>query len=83
MNHTFKFGDYCMIEQYRHENINEHYEHKVIGILQSTAWVEVPVIGYPKEINHDELVNVVACVTVGVSERQIFRYRSVDCIKIK
>jgi hypothetical protein len=76
---VFKFGDYCTIEQHRFGANNEHYHHKVIGTLKSTAWVEVPVMYNPQENNHDELVDVVACVCEGVDERHIFRYRAIDC----
>jgi hypothetical protein len=73
------FGDYCYIEQKRHGAPNEMYHHKVIGRLQSTAWVDVPVQSPASETNHGEMVDVIACVCCGVSERNVLRYRTIDC----
>lgn len=72
------FGDYVLIEQKRHGAENEMYLHKVIGRLQSNAYVDVPVQSPATETHHDEIVEVVACVCCGVNEREIFRYRAED-----
>jgi hypothetical protein len=77
------FGDYCLIEQKRYSVPNEMYVHKVIGRLESSAWVDVPVDaadGGCTERNHDEVVPVVAAICCGVSEREVRRYRVSDCI---
>ena len=73
------FGDYVRIEQNRFGVENEHYVHKVIGRLRSNNWVDVPVVSVAKETVHEEVVEVVACITCGVSEREVLRYRLEDC----
>lgn len=78
-----QFGDYVTIEQKRYGADNEHYLHKVIGVLESNCWVEVPVQGPQKEVNHDQFETVVACITCGVSEREVFYYRLKDIRKIQ
>ena len=77
----FCFGDYAVIEQKRHGVENEMYVHKVIGTLDSNAYVDVPVQSPATETTHNEIVPVVACVCCGVSERTILRYRASDILK--
>lgn len=69
-----KFGDFVKIEQLRYGGSNEHYLHKVIAVLQSNSYVDVPVRLPRKERLHEEMVYVVACVCCGVSEREILNY---------
>lgn len=76
---TLDFGDYCCIEQKRYGAPNEMYQYKVIGRLRSNSWVDVPVQSPAEEILHGEIVDVIACVCAGVGEREILRYRAVDC----
>jgi hypothetical protein len=78
---NMQFGDYAIIEQKRYGCKNEMYLHKVIGTLQSNTYVPVPVQTPAKEINHGDVVDVVACVCCGVSEREILRYRVEDVQK--
>jgi hypothetical protein len=73
------FGDYCYIEQKRHGAPNEMYQHKVIGRLRSNTWVDVPVQSPATETLHDKIVDVIACICCGVSEREVRRYRVSDC----
>jgi len=73
-----KFGDFCAIEQKRFNTDNEFYSHKIIGTLRSNSYVDVPVGCYMKETLHNEIVDVVACITCGVCEREVFRYRQCD-----
>lgn len=77
---TWKFGDYCTIEQKRFGVPNEIYLHKVIGAdSQSNSYVDVPVQSPAKETLHPgELVDVVRCVCCGVDEREILKYRASD-----
>ena len=75
---AFSFGDYSIIEQKRYGAPNEMYIHKVIGTLRSNAYVDVPVQCPATETIHGGVVDVVACVCCGVSERQILRYRASD-----
>jgi hypothetical protein len=75
---AFSFGDYSIIEQKRYGAPNEMYIHKVIGTLRSNAYVDVPVQCPATETIHSGVVDVVACVCCGVSERQILRYRASD-----
>ena len=49
------FGDYCYIEQRRFGGPNENYLHKVIGRLESNAWVDVPVFWTREEVRHDSM----------------------------
>jgi hypothetical protein len=72
------FGDYCLIEQKRYGVENEMYKHKVIGKLSSNSWVDVPVQTPAKEVLHDEIDVVVACICCGVSETEVRRYRMSD-----
>jgi hypothetical protein len=74
------FGYYVLIEQKRYGVENEMYVHKVIGTLQSNAYVDIPVRS-TKETIHTKIVDVVACVCCGVCEREILRYRVEDVKK--
>lgn len=78
---SLNFGDYCTIEQHRYGCDNEFYIHKVIGTLTSNTWVDVPVVANAKEVLHDTMEEVVACICCGVSERQVLYYRAVDVKK--
>lgn len=73
-----KFGDYVEIEQTRYGAKNEMYSHKVIGCLHSNTYVDVPVEEVGVERRHLNVVDVVACVTCGVNERNIYRYKKSD-----
>jgi len=74
------FGDYVRIEQKRYGGgENEMYLHKVIGVLRSNSWVDVPVQSPATETIHDHSEDVLACVCCGVCERDILRYRFNDC----
>lgn len=73
------FGDYVRIEMKRYGCPNEIYIHKVIGTLRSNAWVDVPVQSPATETVHTHSEDVVACVCCGVCERNILRYRAIDC----
>lgn len=75
------FGDYALIEQKRYGVPNEMYLHKVVGKLRSNSWVDVPVQTPPKEILHDEIVDVVACICCGVDETSVKKYRACDIAK--
>ena len=73
-----KFGDYVLIEQKRYGAENEMYTCKVIGCLRSNAYVDVPVDGLEVETLHPKMVDVVACITCGVSERDVYHYKISD-----
>jgi hypothetical protein len=75
------FGDYVMIEQKRYGVPNEMYCHKVIGRLNSNTWVDVPVQTPPTETIHSEIVEVVSCITCGVMETDVFKYR-MDAVEL-
>lgn len=72
------FGDCVFIEQKRYGVPNEQYIHKVIGRLRSNAYVDVPVQIPRTETTHEEVVDVVACITCGVDETEVKRYRLAD-----
>ena len=72
------FGDYVEIEQKRYGVENEMYTCKVVGCLRSNSYVDVPVYSPEVEKLHPEVVDVVACVTCGVDERNIYRYKISD-----
>ena len=76
------FGDYCRIEQKRYVGPNEMYQYKVIGRLSSNCWVDVPVdarVANGRETRHDRMEEVIAAICCGVSEREVLRFRAVDC----
>jgi len=81
MSDDIKFGDYATIEQKRFSSENEHYEHKVIGTLKSNYYVDVPVQSPTEEKTHTDIVDVVACITCGVCERTVYRYKASDVKK--
>lgn len=77
-----KFGDYCLIPQKRHGVPDEMYLHKVVrGFLQSNTWVDTPVQTPATEVAHDSIEDVVACITCGVIEEKVLKYRLSDCVK--
>jgi len=77
------FGDYVEIEQKRYGVENEMYIYKVIGYLKSNSYVDVPVEGVREERLHPKVVDVIACVCCGISERDIYRYKKSDVKLIK
>lgn len=80
------FGDYVRIAQKRYGAPNEMYVHKVIRALDSNTYVNVPVDGANhsrKEIAHDEIVPVVACICCGVVETEVRKYRVSDVLPCK
>jgi hypothetical protein len=78
-----EFGDYAEIEQKRYKSENEMYLHKVIGVLNSNAWVDVPVQTPATEIIHQEIEPVVSCITCGICETEVLKYRIKDVRKVK
>jgi len=75
------FGDYVLIEQKRYGCEIEMYCHKVINHLESNSWVDVPVQSPATESIHGEMAEVIGCITCGVDERDVLRYRVCDVIK--
>ena len=76
------FGDYVSIEQLRYGIDNEMYTHKVIGVKNSTNWVDVPVQTPAKETYHSGVfVGVVQCICCGVDETSVLSYRLEDVHK--
>lgn len=73
-----RFGDYVLIEQKRYEVENEMYVHKVVGCLKSNTYIDVPVEEPKKETIHSKTVDVVGCITCGVNERLVHRYKISD-----
>lgn len=76
--HDFDFGDYCLIEQFRHGAENEMYMYKVIGKLSSNTWCEVPARFDKVDVIHRNMETVLAVVMCGVNEREIVRFRQSD-----
>ena len=72
------FGDYCLIEQKNYGQENEMYLHKIVGVLESNTWVDVPVQCPATETIHTELVKVVRAICCGVSETNVRMYRISD-----
>lgn len=79
-----KFGDYVHIEQKRHGCKNEFFTYKVIGMLKSNTFVDIPVQLPTEEKIHDwGLVDVVSCICCGADETTAFRFRVSDVSPIK
>ncbi len=76
------FGSYVYIEQHNYGAKNDMFVHKVINVLKSNTYVDVPVKLPRKETIHKDIVYVASCICCGVSERDVFRYRLED-IKVK
>lgn len=70
-----EFGDYVEIEQKRYGVENEMYTCKVIGCLKSNMYVDVPVESPREESLHPKVVDVVACITCGIIERNVCNYK--------
>ena len=73
-----QFGDYVKIEQARYGIPNEMFIHKVVGVLRSNSYVDVPVMCPQEKLHGNNCVPVVACVCCGVNERHIYHYRVED-----
>jgi len=71
---VIEFGDYVGIEQHG----GEMYQHKVIGRFKSNTYVTVPVKIPREEAHGGECVEVVACITCGISETEVLKYRVED-----
>jgi hypothetical protein len=77
-----KFGDYVIINQKRYGVPDEQYLHKVIGVLKSNSYVEVPVQTPATETLHLATTEVVACICCGVQEREVRNYKVSDVSKV-
>jgi hypothetical protein len=76
----FSFGDLCIIEMKRYGVPNEHYTHKVIGALESNAWVDVPIQSPATETMHDHSEPVIRVICCGVCETTVYRVRVRDAV---
>lgn len=77
------FGDYVEIEQKRHGVKNEMYVYKVIGLVHSNAYVDVPVQCPATETLHGQITECVACICCGVQETEVRKYSLRDVKTIK
>lgn len=73
-----EFGCYVEIEQYRFHASNEFYQYKVIGRGQSNTYVDVPCKSNTGEVIHNEVVDVVSCICMGVCETEVLKFRVSD-----
>ena len=76
---SVKFGDYVNVPQKRYGAKDEIYLHKVIGVLQSNLWMDVPAIQHKGMVVHNTTEDVVSCIVCGVGEDRVIRYRLKDC----
>lgn len=72
------FGRYCTIEMKRHGVPNEFYKHKVIGLLKSNTWVDVPIQSQATETIHKEMDDVINVICCGIIEDTVYRVRLKD-----
>lgn len=73
------FGSYCWIEQKRFGRLNEMYQYKVIGRLESNKWIDVPVEAAKSNAYvHEESEDILLCICVGVCEEKVERFRVKD-----
>jgi len=72
------FGRYCYIEMKRYNGPNEFYQHKVIGSLRSTTWVDVPIQSPATATIHDHLEEVINVICCGIMEDTVYRVRLKD-----
>lgn len=77
-----KFGDYIKIEQKRFGVPNEFYFYKVIGVIKSNLYADVPVTSITPMIHKSGIVPVVQCIQCGVDESVVERYRVCDVQEI-
>ena len=81
-NKPFGFGSYCNVEQKRYGANNEFYCYKVISVIKSNTWIDVPVDArVNKAVNHNTMEEVVTCICMGVSEDTVVRFRLSDVIQ--
>lgn len=81
-NENIKFGDYVLIEQKRFGVPNEMFVYKVIGNLRSNSHVDIPVeVALEKNIIHENMISVVACIQCGVEETEVLKYPLSDVTK--
>lgn len=71
------FGDYAVVEMERLGGKNEFFYHKVIGVLESDTYVDVPIRTPVKEATHGHYTKVARVVCCGVSENTVY------CVPIK
>lgn len=72
------FGDYTTIEQHRFGAENEMYLYKVIGALNSNAYVDVPIRCGATETLHDTIIPVVRCICCGIMETRVLKFAVSD-----
>lgn len=79
----FGFGSFCSVEQKRYVGENEFYTYKVISVIESNGWVDIPVDArVNKIVLHDSMEKVVICICMGVSEDKVTRFKLSDVIKL-
>jgi hypothetical protein len=74
------FGDYVCIEQFRYGVPNEFWEYKVIGVLRSNCWVDIPVKHTPTEVRHESMEDVICCICCGIDETKVVRFKLSEVI---
>lgn len=75
----FEFGEYVTVEQKRYGVPNEWFVHKVVGMLESNSWVDVPAEAGIGPTLHDTTEPVVQVICCGIDESKVVRYRAADC----
>lgn len=76
------FGDYVQIEMFRYNSPNELFVHKVVGVLESNAWIDAPLKWDSREVIHNQMETVLNVIQCGIDETTVIRVSQKDCKKI-
>ncbi len=81
------FGDYVMVEMFRHGMTNEMYLHKVVGRLRGNSLVRVPINYGPAGSGHEpvlsgDTVDALRVIQCGVCETKVFSIAESDASRI-
>ena len=57
----------------------QQHVYKVVGMIESNGYCDVPITGWTEKIHHDEIVPVLLVIHCGVCEEKVIRVALKDC----
>lgn len=57
----------------------QQHVYKVVGMIESNGYCDVPITGWTENIHHDEIVPVLLVIHCGICEEKVIRVALKDC----
>ncbi len=71
------FGTYCQIQTDNNKNLHWY---KIINIIESNYYCDIPILWNSEPTNHKEVVPVLSVIHCGIDETKVIRVALSDCI---